>query len=149
MKPKSGLFVLLFLSLQRPAQIEAICIPDPVKVKHVRGQVYFASGENRRFLKDAVVEIIDRANDKKLIATATSDANGNFNFAGIKPGRYLLRGRHPAALALETELTVDRGMFSRKEEAPRIQIVLGAEMITPCGGGYFKVIAQTQPISLR
>jgi len=87
MKPKSGLLVLLFLSLQRPAQVEAICIPDPVRVKHVRGQVHFASGENRRFLEDALVEILDRANNKKLIATATSDANGNFDFAGIKPGR--------------------------------------------------------------
>ena len=149
MKPKSGLFVLLLLSVQRPAQVEAICSPDPVRVKHVQGQVYFASDQNRRSLEDAVVEIIDRANTKKLIATATSDANGNFDFAGIKPGRYLLRGRHPAALALETELTVERGMFSRKEEARRIQIVLGAEMITPCGGGYFKVIAQTQPTSPR
>jgi len=96
MKPKCGLFVLLFLSLQRPAHVEAICIPDPVRVKHVRGKVYFASGENRRCLEDAVVEIIDRA------SSATSDANCNFDFTGIKPGRYLLRGRPPAALVLET-----------------------------------------------
>jgi len=102
MKPKCGLFVLLFLSLQRPAHVEAICIPDPVRVKHVRGKVYFASGENRRCLEDAVVEIIDRAYNRKLFASATSDANCNFDFTGIKPGRYLLRGRHPAALVLET-----------------------------------------------
>ena len=147
MKAKYGHFVLL--SLQRPAQLEAICIPDPVRVKHVRGQVYFVFGQNRRPLESAVVEIIDRVNKKNLIAAATTDEKGNFDFAGIKPGCYLLRGRHPAALALETELVVERGMFGGKEKTRHIQIVLGAEMITPCGGGYFKVISQPQPISSK
>ena len=50
MKPKSGIFVLLLLSLQRPAQ--AICIPDPVRVKHVQG------GKEDRMGSDQIKELI-------------------------------------------------------------------------------------------
>lgn len=137
-----ALLTLLLFPFRTNAQ--GMCIPTPVGVKRVKGQIFFSHGGNRRPLQDVTVEVINRNKLGGVIASTVTDARGHFHLEGISTGRYWLKTRHSQVIGIEVELKVTAsGKNNKPCNCDRLIVfVLGADPSKPCGGGDVQVVRQ-------
>jgi hypothetical protein len=136
------LAVLTLTFLPVLANAQGMCIPTPIKVKKVKGQVLFGYEGNRRPLPDVTVELARQSKPQKIIASTITDQNGHFQLEGINPGRYWLKTKHSQVIGIEVELKVVTGGRGNKRHDHNgvIIFVLGADPSKTCGGGDVEVI---------
>lgn len=120
---------------------QGICIPDPVEVRQVKGQVFFAWNGKRRPLERVTVEVLGRSDDEnRLVASATTDVDGRFHIANLKPGRYWLVTKHGAVIGIGVEMSVKTASTGRKACGRLIVFTLGADPSKTCGGGNVEIV---------
>jgi len=125
-------------NLANKAVAQGICIPEPLKVTAVCGQVVLPSKKGEEPLQGAKIELREKDYEGRTIATVTADESGCFNFSGIQPGKYVLRASYPDLMQFMIRVQVVKAPKA-KESQCHILIALGANALEPCGGGFAKV----------
>ena len=91
MKLHCGLkaFAILLLLLVSAEYLPAspLCVPDRLNLKLLKGRVV---DSNDRPFPNAIVEIRDYRNDRRVIKRVVADENGVFDLGKVKAGKYIV-----------------------------------------------------------
>ncbi len=123
---------------------QGMCVPEPIKIGQVKGQVFFGYAGKQRSQRDVIVEVSNYRNPKRVIASTVTNAEGHFHIDEIKPGKYWLRTKHSQIIGIGVELNIVAASDENKSEDWRIVFVLGADPSKMCGGGYVEVVKQPE-----
>jgi len=131
---------LLSLGLLAPLLFgDDMCIPDPITVGAVEGNVYFEVGGKRQALSDVTVEVAPYGYKKPPVAVVVTKQDGRFSLAQIQAGRYYLSVRHTSIIGLSVEMRVTRPKRA-KGVTGEIEIVLRNDPSKYCAGGTVNVV---------
>jgi hypothetical protein len=119
---------------------QGMCVPEPVKVGQVKGQVFFGHDGKQRPQQGVTVEVTAYRSQKRVIASTVTDAEGHFYIDDIRPGKYWLRTKHNQIIGIDVELNIVAASDEKKPEDWRIVFVLGADPSKMCGGGHVEVV---------
>lgn len=64
-----------------------LCIESELKVSTISGLVVLS---NQTIIDDLVINLKDRSSKERLIAETKTDDNGEFSFANVRSGKYLI-----------------------------------------------------------
>jgi hypothetical protein len=129
-----AIFISLWFILTIETFAQGICIPDPLEVTSLRGQVVFSFSKGEEPLSKASVKLRSANYPRPVIAKAKINKNGEFDFKGIKYGTYILTVTYPQLARLDVETS----FIKEKEKTNSRQMIifsLGANFTVPCGGG--------------
>ena len=116
-----------------------ICLLKHVNVTDLSGGVVVAASkkENERPLAGAVVEL-RVIGEQDVVARATTNANGHFEFPNLTPGSYSLAAKPPQDQRPALFITVVEVRLQKAKpgkQAQEVLIALGSEF-SGCHGGY-------------
>jgi hypothetical protein len=133
-----ALVFMFYASVGVPGQ--GMCVLEPIKVSQVKGQVFFEYDGKRRPQQDIIVEVTHFRNQKRVIASTVTDADGHFHIDAIRPGKYWLRTKHKQIIGIDVELHIVTKKDENRIDDSLIVFVLGADPSKVCGGGHVEVI---------
>ena len=118
--------VALFPGLTyKPARAQEMCIKSELTTTVLNGQVWGLYRGNRKPLSDVRIELQQYRNgERRTVATAETDTNGNFDFGKIKSGNYTLVASSYGYVSTEADVKVVK-LSKAKEKRAEIVIVLG------------------------
>jgi hypothetical protein len=113
---------------------QGICIPAPLKVTTLKGQVVTSLTKGEEPLPNASVELRQAIYQGRVIKKVKANENGEFSFQDIKVGNYVLTVTYPQLARIDIPILL--GRVKGKENLDQmIVIVLGSNFTKPCGGG--------------
>ena len=137
-----GLMLMTFLlCFAVSASGQGTCVPNELVTPSLEGRVVFKREVGEDPVKQASVQLLESRYQGRVIATATSDANGAFKFAKkLKPGKYMLKVTYPDLATYQGPVRFTKpGTGSNAQE---IVVTLGADFTKPCGGSSAAVTAR-------
>lgn len=125
------------IGVRSSASAPDTCIPDTLRVEAISGRVISELERGESALSQASVTLMKGPDNGPVVATRAVDANGQFNFGHLKPGKYRLKVSTPHLLDFYVDLILkpDRRAKDEKE----IVIKIGADLIKPCNGSSAEV----------
>ena len=121
--------IVFFLSLASIGKAQGTCVIPTLKVQSVKGRVVW-----RQYgIPDVTVELRDWNYQNKTLASFLTNEDGNFEFNGVKKGKYLLVIRAESYLGLDVPIRVEP---KTKNKVSMLAIFLARDYsMSPCSEG--------------
>jgi len=137
------MLMLFLLSSALPANAQGTCVPNELVTQSLEGRVVLKREVGEDPIERASVQLLESRYQGRVLASATSDANGAFKFAKkFKPGKYVLKVTYPEMATYVGPLRFTKAATG--SETQEIVVTIGADFTKPCGGSSAVVKARKE-----